>query len=58
MLVEKDRQGPSVMAYAAVSWHGKTSLLRSACKSIKISQMLTENVFQEIRGMMNGTDWT
>ena len=59
MLVEQDREGPSVIVYAAVSWHGKTSLfLRSACKSIKISQMLTENVFPEIRGVMNRTDWT
>ena len=26
LLVEQDRQGPTVMVYAAVSWYGKTPL--------------------------------
>ena len=59
LLVQQDRQGPSVMVYAAVSWHGKTDLFFS---DGRINQhtyrtMLSGNIFPQVMQRMAGARW-
>ena len=59
-LVQQDGQGPSVMVYAAVSWHGKTDLFFSEGRINQntYKTMLSDNVFPQIRQQMQGARWT
>ena len=60
LLVEQDRQGPSVMVYAAISWHGKTPLFyaEGRINHVKYQHMLSEHVFPAIRNQMGEQPWT
>ena len=48
------------MVYAAVTWNGKTPLLfnQGRIDQVTYQQLLSENVFPEIRQRMNGAHWT